>query len=418
MVQLTLPDRSITFRSRAMHRGLILVWRYLTKLAVLGAALSSAGCVPGVGWLPDSTGFIYTSGADYTQLCHFDLQKNERHVLVGDTGAPTGWPAVRSDGQRVAVAKLIVEPMQKQARIQVTVYDRQGKEVHRSKVLDWAVLEKEFSKEPAKDDPVTLPQLFWAPLGDRILIHVAGHTGIYDAKVAKLVWSTGGALLNFRGGPVRPDGAGFLVMKNYTGWATVFTMDKQAKDIDPHFVFVDWAGKEQPIKAPALMLDVHALQKETNSNKLMALFLPLLFESGWEGEVAQVSYDVERLRYFTKKGEALIDSVMPEWVEGGMVQSQYRFPGGKAQLRVIALFKKENGPGSSTKVRLEVLKAGKKAPEVIVAEAEYCVPVVAPNGKMVAVRSLIPNNDPNTREQYNLLVVDDKGTVVANLLTQ
>jgi hypothetical protein len=418
MVRLTLPDCSITFRSRAMQPGLTLVRRCLTTLVLLGVALSSSGCVPGVGWLPDSTGFIYTSGADYTQLCHFDLQKNERHVLVGDTGAPTGWPAVRSDGQLIAVAKFTAEPMQKQARIQITVYDRQGKEVHRSKVLDWAVLENTFSKEPAKDDPVTLPQLFWAPQGDRILIHVAGHSGIYDAKAAKLVWSAPGALLNFRGGPVRPDGAGFLVMKNYTGWATVFTKDKQAKDIDPHFVFVDWAGKEQPIKAPALMLDVAALQKETNSNKLMALFVPLLFESGWVGDVAQVSYHVDRLRYVTKKGEALLDSVQPEMVEGGMVQSQYRFPGGHAQLRVIALFKKENGPESSNRVRLEVLKAGKKDPEVIVAEAEYCVPVVAPNGKTVAVRSLIPSKDANTREQYNLLVVDDKGTVVANLFTQ
>jgi hypothetical protein len=148
----------------------------------------------------------------------------------------------------------------------------------------------------------------------------------------------------------------------------------------------------------------------------MALFLPIQFESGWEGDVAQVSYHVDRLRYITKKGEALLDSVQPEMVEGGMVQSQYRFPGGQAQLRVIALFKKGDGPESSNTVRLEVLKAGKKDPEVIVAAAEYCVPVVAPNGKMVAVSCR--GKGPNNRPQNNLVVVDDKGVAVANLVTQ
>ena len=122
------------------------VFRSLHRLALLGlviACLWITGCVPSVGWLPDSSGIVYTAGKDFNQLILYDLKKGEPQVLVADTGAGTLWPAVSPDGKRIAVAKVIIEPKQKQTRLQVIIYDRQGKEVQRSKTLDWLTLDQD-----------------------------------------------------------------------------------------------------------------------------------------------------------------------------------------------------------------------------------------------------------------------------------
>jgi hypothetical protein len=404
-----------------MQRRATLLLRPLALLAVMAAGLTSAGCVPTTSWLPDSSGVVYTAGKDFNQLAVYDFKKGEQRVLVADTGAPTLAPAVSPDGKRVAVAKLIVEPKQKQTRLQVVIYDLQGKEVRRSKVLDWLTLEEPREKESRKgEDAAAYPQLFWAPAahGDRILICTAFYTGIYDVKADQLVRAGEAALLVFRGGPVRPDGAGFLVMKNFKGWSTMlFKRDKLADDLDPRFAFVGWDGKEQPIKAPALLVDKDAMARETDTNKLMALLMPNLFESGWDGDVARVSYNGDRLQYFVKKGAALLDRVPVEMTDAGLVLSRYRFPGGEAELRLIAPVEKDKDKAvlSLNTMRLEVLKKGKKAPEVVVKDGRPCVPVVSPNGEFVAVRYFTPDKGKDRRDRNALVIVNKKGETVAHL---
>ena len=101
--------------------------RFLTSLA-LAAGLASSGCVPGVGWLPDSSGIIYTGGKKYERLLHYDLAEGKPKVLVADTGAPTLWPAISPDGQKIAVAKVSLEGKDR-ATVQVILYGRDGKEL-------------------------------------------------------------------------------------------------------------------------------------------------------------------------------------------------------------------------------------------------------------------------------------------------
>ena len=188
--------------------------------------------------------------------------------------------------------------------------------------------------------------------------------------------------------------------------------EKPAMDQDIRFVFVDWDGKEQPLKAPPFLLDRDALKKEKDANKLVALFLPMMFESGWDGDVARVSYHVDRLRYLTRKGEAVLDQVQPEMTEGGLVQNKYSFPGGQAQVRIVALIDQGKTPKDSKGVRLEILKRGKK-PVVIQPMADLCVPAVSPNGELMAVRCFAPGK--KKLEGNRIIIINKKGEVVANL---
>src|SRR4051794_40833832 len=71
-----------------------------------------AGCIPGVGWLPDSSGFVYTGGNEKKQLLLFDVKKKTRTVLVNDVGGPT-WPAVSPDGKHIAVMQFDRDELQK-----------------------------------------------------------------------------------------------------------------------------------------------------------------------------------------------------------------------------------------------------------------------------------------------------------------
>jgi hypothetical protein len=171
------------------------------RLVGVAALLLAAcpGCYPGIAWPPDSSGFVYTGGKGNRQLLLFDLKARKSRVLVEDVGGPA-WPAVSPDGNRFAVAR-------KQARdrsvlLTLSVFDRKGKLLHRSKELRWY--------EAAK--PKTsggLPQVAWSPGGDRVLLFQKYRTALYDLKTTKLVPVKGG-LVTVGGSPVRPDGKGFL----------------------------------------------------------------------------------------------------------------------------------------------------------------------------------------------------------------
>jgi hypothetical protein len=400
-----------------MDRANPLRRRLLAAILLLVAALSSTGCVPGVAWLPDSSGFIYTSGEHFTRLVHYDLAKGQHQVLVEDTGAGTLWPALSPDGQRIAVARLIPTKGQKQTQLQVILYSRAGKELSRSKVFDWIDL-----KEPAPSEAIPetyyLPQLFWAPRGDMVIVHstgvdVAPYTAIYDVKANHLVHAGNAQLLTFGGTPVRPDGAGFLVMKNGR-WPQWWKKEAGAVDSDPGFAFVDWEGQEKTLKPPALLLDAAALKKETDGNKLGALLWPAYYDSGWQGDVAQVSWNVDRMRYLTGKGEAVLESVKPEKTkDGALVMRQYQFPGGQARLRV-ALTKWDDQKAQSTgPARLEVLKAGQQEPQVVLEATRPGVLIPAPNGKLAAFWTMA--KDKKAVEQPVVIVVSDQGEVVARV---
>ncbi len=95
-------------------------------LRLLPAALlltASAGCIPSVGWLPDSSGFVYGGGDKFQQLVYYDVAKGKPCVLVekGIDSAPT----VSPDGKRIAVFHISEDDNKS---LQVVIYDLEGKE--------------------------------------------------------------------------------------------------------------------------------------------------------------------------------------------------------------------------------------------------------------------------------------------------
>jgi hypothetical protein len=372
--------------------------RQPAAVLLLVGLCSSSGCVPGVAWLPDSSGFIYTTGKQFTKLAQYDLATGQSKILVEDTAAPTLWPALSPDAKRIAVGRLFFAKDQKQAKIQVIIYDRSGKELRRSKTFDWP-----HGNKPA------WPQLHWAPRGERIIIHTVGEdvpcTGIYDVQTDRLLKAGEGVLLGFGGTPLRPDGAGFLVMKN-ARWPNWWDKQPGAVDPDPRFVFMDWEGREKSIKAPAYLLDGEALKKEKEAAKLYALLFPVFFESHWQGDIAEVSLGRDRLRYFTARGAAVLDRVKPQTTrEGNLVVRHYPFPGGKATLRVVST--KQNP-------RLEVVKGVGSEPEVVVKQLELLpVLIPSPTGKQVAVWANAKGGQQGQKSL--LLVVNDQGEVGARI---
>jgi hypothetical protein len=380
----------------------------LVVALTLVMALGSAGCLPGAAWLPDSSGIVYTGGKEFTKLIHYDLTRGEQKILVADTRAPTLWPAVSPDGKRIAVAHIATKEKNGPATLQVILYDRGGKEVQRSKVFPWT------DKSESRGDKDPPPQLFWGPRDQGVIIGDAGNknVGIYDPKMDRLVNLKDAWLLNFAGGPVRPDGAGFLVMHG----AGEFIDDRGGKtEKPPAFSLVSWDGSKQAIKPPPLLLDKAALQKEKDLNKLVGLLSPYAYQSGWDDDVAWVRWNVDRLRYFTKKGEAVIDSVKPLVVDGRVVQLQHKFPGGQAEVRVVSAFDAEKqADRPNGRLRIEVLKAGQEKAEVLLEKARLCVPTVSPNGRMLALWC-VGDKMKQAQDPMDILIVNDKGAVVAKL---
>jgi hypothetical protein len=85
----------------------------LAATVALFLLICSTGCIPGITWLPDSSGFVYRSGQVYApseeriERVYFDLATKKQRAIVDDNQMSTIWPAVSPDGKSVAVARLI-----------------------------------------------------------------------------------------------------------------------------------------------------------------------------------------------------------------------------------------------------------------------------------------------------------------------
>jgi hypothetical protein len=307
------------------------------RAAALALFLAAClGCYPGIAWLPDSSGFVYTAGKGKKQLRLFTLKTKKSRVLVADVGGPA-WPAVSPDGKRIAVLVKEDKPDKEDKRkshvwLTLSIFDRDGKRVHRSKPMRW----REYGAVGGPDKG-GLAQVAWSPKGDRLLLFQYDRTALYDLKTRKLLPLKGG-LVTIGNSPVRPDGKGFLTA-SAVGSA-----------------FVDWDGKERRIKGgppPEKRTDY-----DTES-------IHYFCSTHWKGAVALLHFedgkplgriDTDKLTLEMPKEAPRL----PRTKDGWVVLDSYSFPKG-----VTVRAASDKRPNRDRSHRLELLRPGAKTPEVL-----------------------------------------------------
>jgi hypothetical protein len=369
-------------------------WRALPLVALALAA--GTGCVPGVAWLPDSRGLVYTStdwpgpdraapAAESGRLVHFDLATKVPRV-VAKTETATIQPAVSPDGRRVAVARVDLAP-DRDAMLHVVLYDLRGKEVQRTKAFAWG-------DRPRGD--VThekYAQLFWAPKGGKVLVHANGHTGICDLDRDEAVMLGAAAPMIYGTTPVRPDGTAFLITRP-----------------DKTVALVDWDGKPSAVAAPA--------GDPTGRYESILPAPAAMCWARWDGPVAVATWKGGQSRIDTARRAITVQQAdEATWaVDGKEVQQVYTFPDGKTKLLVLYLmsYRDFRDAGLPT-VRVDVAGPGPGQRRTLVPKAFHCGVYPSPSGELVALRYTAPAAAAAGRPPDTVAVVNATGEVVAEV---
>jgi hypothetical protein len=369
---------------------------------VVLASIASMGCIPTVVWLPDSSGIIYTTtdwpgldGGSFIpkelqgRLIQYDLKKKSARIIA-KAETNTIQPALSPNGKQIAVARINLEK-DKQPSLLVVVYDLAGKEIQRSKPLDWGGV-------PKYDTDVGIQkfsQLFWAPHENKVLVYANKHSGIYDLGKDQIVVLGEAVPSIFGTTPVRPDGKGFLLAK-----------------ADDAISFVDWEGKQSEIAVPAEKLSVR--------EKGILQYPAIASWSSWDGQVAIATWRERQLRIDTGKKTAELQKVDEAvWaLDGKEIQQIYTFPNGKTKLAVIYLqhpryFKKAGVP----ELRVDLIGPEAGRQRTLIETTAYCGVYPSPNNELVALRCCTGN--PDKKEEGGaldqIMVVNQKGDVVAEI---
>ena len=271
-----------------------------------------AGCLPNATWLPDSSGFVYTGGPHKDTLYLYDLEKKEPRTLV-EKGAGPAWPAVSADGKHIAVVLRLFQTAaffpclgRGSVTLKVIVFDRDGKESHRSPKLEWA------DRNPGDQDK-TAPQAFWVPGQEKLLICSDGKTGIYDLKTKSVV-KHDRIVSTFGASPILPDGKGFLACNN--------------TEREGGLVAVDWDGKEKKIEP----LPKDALNNFSDRDAWPLagmIYYPLMHASHWDGSTAVVTWDGLRVKIDTDKGVGTGEQFKPSFsADKKLIQQEVRLSAG------------------------------------------------------------------------------------------
>jgi hypothetical protein len=348
-----------------------------------------------VGWLPDSSGFVYTAGKDFDRLIHYDLVTGQRRVLVEKMPAHAPTVALSPDGKRIAVAHLRRgQDRSKPETMQVLLYDLKGKLVHQSPEFHWGA----NRRKGEEDFPNT--GVFWVASAGVLLVQdygEPGRTGIYDLQKDTLPHLLDGTPCVYGGTPVRPDGKGFLLLGGVP-----------PEPPEPELFFVDWQGKKQSIA-----LKRQGKDEKTDPESISALLhSPWKGTSQWQGHVAQVTSGTLRIRIDTEKQTGLIDALRSEdaTVDGKELLQHYAFAKGGMQLRLLLVEKTKSRdaiPDEILHLHLEMIRAGeKKAKLLLKLQNGACCLSPSPDGKWVAIRSMSDN--PSAAE---VLLVSETGEV-------
>lgn len=363
----------------------VVIW-----VVFLFAAVCS-GCLPGVAWLPDSSGFVYSAGQDYQQIVLYDVAQRRQRVLVDECGAKTYWPAIGPDGKRIAVANLVREPAVPE-KMQVIIYDIQGKELERSPSFAW-----QEAHPDTKEKELLETSLFWAPRGDKLIVHdyankSKGRTAIYDLTTKRVVLMDGVPAV-YESTPIRPDGKGFLLSR-----------EKSERVLQ--LVWVDWQGKENVITTSPSAYD--------DDDKRFSLTHPFLATSRWDKNNAVVGFTTWRIRTDTDRLIASLEQVPPgeAMVDGRPIQQQFVFSETGAKVRALRFEEKDEKGEKKTHYQLELLKPGAAKPQIIQGRAHFSVLIPAPNRRLAALRYWFKEGE---QEKEVILVVNEKGDEVAKI---
>jgi hypothetical protein len=330
----------------------------MRRFVVAAATLSLCGCINGVGWLPDSKGFVFTT--DSGALVLFDLDKRAPRVLVADTKSNTYWPAVSPDGKQVAVARLDIDAAKK-GHLQVLVYDLAGKLVHESPRFAWGQ-----AAAGNVDSANTATQLFWEPQGKKVLVYGStrathGVTGIYDPDTGKMESWDNSVPTAYGTSPVRPDGKGFLLAK-----LSVAQGDEKFGGIE----FVDWSGKGKRV---ALDFD---LNEAEDKDRVLYHFWPVLRSSEWRGNTALLTLPEGRTHIDTEALKATSKEADPAELkfQREIIWSQTKLASG-VQVMVLAASAK----GTVEKFEVVAWDPARKQRRVILEEGSDRLVVLTPS---------------------------------------
>ncbi len=235
-------------------------------------------------------------------------------------------------------------------------------------------------------------QLFWEPDGEKVLIHANKRTGIYDLKDQRVVMLGETVPAIFGTSPIRPDGKGFLAVRD-----------------DLEAAFVDWQGREKEIRIP----------KESRPGfGDAALMNPVAYGwSRWEGPIAILTWKRGQLRMDTANLRATFEKPPEaEWAfEGKEIQEPHTFPGGRSKVVVVRrVSMRDFGDAGLPSVRALWLGPASNQQRILVDETAHCGLFPSPNRQRLALRYMVKNpggGPPRDR----ILIVNGEGEEVAKL---
>ncbi|MBM4069229.1 MAG: hypothetical protein FJ271_09830 [Planctomycetes bacterium] len=361
------------------------------RLIICCLPLLLAGCLPRVVWLPDSSGLVYTAGPGGNLLHVHDLSRGK--PLVKDLPGRVNVPAVSPDGKLLAVALLAGNSPN--SRVRILVFDRAGRETHRSDEIPWHGETKLYSARPLG------AETYWEPAGTRLLIAGDDRLGFYDLKSRQFRAQPG----NFGPGPLIFGGE----------WRGPRSKDMLVR-CDGQFALLDWNGAVQSLRG----LNVEA----SNQVRDAMTTWPAIFSSRWDDDIAEVGWNSDRFRFDLARRTVAFSQVLPDFADGRkVVQQRFSFGAGKPSVRVVELVARNFGLGGDGQegtfgmFRVEVLKPGQDQPSVLVPKISGCVQLVpSPDRRLLAVDCLADSADRAPQER-TILVVDAAGRLISHIGT-
>ncbi|MDC0265715.1 hypothetical protein OAK32_01385 [Mariniblastus sp.] len=365
---------------------------HLRSLLLFTLILLGAGCEvqQKVNWLPDSSGIIFTEkgGACVSQ---FDLKRNAKRILVTDAGLGTDSEnasplGLRSDGLQFAVAVTEIAPTKgskiKTHTSHIRIYDIDGNILQTTKPF---TIQSSLGYASDTDKLVTKTvPVDWSGPKNKIcfVIQFSGDKSacvIYDCSTEK--YRNVGNIMPLQAffSAVRPDGKGFVGMKNVKPNET------------PKFVFVEWDGWISESEESDLFEEkidgVPSWDQGRWRGKTFILKVMLTSEDAGDSEWQEMEFDTDLMKLKVLKSQPVVVGELTN------LASVHKFSDSDLQ---ICSYSEKNGT-----YRLELQNTFEGRRKVLgVRKLAYGTFYPSPDDKKVAIS-----------KEDKILIFDEKGLV-------